>query len=114
VIPEATTTITVTRAPTTATQDPYEAPPARVTIAMSVRACISQERGRSTVVGSTQETVTWRLDSDPVDLIPADVIVDERTGLSYTVEWSRSRAGLGLDHVEASLLQISARNPALA
>jgi hypothetical protein len=105
----STTTVTISRPDTTAA--PYDPQADPTTVAMGIPAHIGQESGRAATDGTTQETVTWRLDCDLADLIHDDIVLDERTGLTYTVVWARPRRGLGLDHTEASLVQVSQRNP---
>jgi hypothetical protein len=114
VIAVATTTITISRATPADDQDPYDTPAAPATTATGIRAVIGSESGRLTFSGSAQETVTWRLTADPCDLRALDLVVDDQTGDTYQVQWSRARTGLGLDHTEARLQQVSARNPVLA
>lgn len=103
-----TTTVTIDRPGTAA---PYEDPGDPTRVAMGVPAHIGQESGSSVTAGSTQETVTWRLDCPLVDLIHDDIVTDERTHLVYTTIWSKPRQGLGLDHTEAQLRLVSQRSP---
>lgn len=106
-IPLATTTITVLRpAVLDADSDPYdeaEAEPDEV--ASGVRANIAIAAGREEIAGRSEvDVVTFRLRCDPVDVSGGDVIVDDTTGETYAVIWSRDRVtGLGLDHVVADL-----------
>lgn len=109
VLPIATTTIAITR-PQPA-DDPYDAPGIPDSVDSGVRATIGAERGRTAQQGTQQETVSWRLDADLCDLIHGDIVTDERTGDTYRADWVRPRAGLGLDHIEASLTQVSQRSP---
>ncbi|MBM4414904.1 MAG: hypothetical protein FJ035_01235 [Chloroflexi bacterium] len=106
-VPLATTTIAVLRVPVDATRDPYDAQPAADTVASGVRAHISSPSGREHVAGGSQEVVEFRLACDPVDLRHTDRVQDEQTGSTYEVVWARPRQGLGLDHIEAGLKQVS-------
>lgn len=110
----ATTTVTISRALPADDQDPYDTPATPAPVATGVRAVIGSEAGRLAVAGGAQETVTWRLTADPCDLRALDQVVDDQTGDTYQVQWARARTGLGLDHTEARLQQVSARNPVLA
>lgn len=107
-IPIATTTITVKRSAVDAAADPYDAPAAPAVVATGVRAHISAPAGTETVAGTAaQEVVRFRLDCDPVDVNNRDTVVDDVTGDVYEVVWARARHGLGLDHVEAELLEVT-------
>ena len=106
-VPLATTSIAVLRVPTDATRDPYDAQPAPETVVSGVRAHISSPSGRERVAGGSQEVVEFRLACDSVDLRHTDRVQDEQSGAIYEVVWARSRQGLGLDHVEAGLKQVS-------
>lgn len=108
-IPLATTTITVTRVALLATEDPYDPPTAAPeTVAAGVRAHLSGPGGFEVQRGrSAQEDVAWRLSCDPCDLTNDCVVVDDATGDTFEVEWARSRSGLGVDHIEASLRQVA-------
>lgn len=111
-IPLPTTSISVLRVPADDLRDPYEAQPAASLVASGVRAHIGSQGGTEVRRGGAQETVTWRLDADPVDLRHGDQVLDERTGDTFTVDSARLRTGLGWDHVEAGLRQVDARDPA--
>lgn len=108
-IPLATTTITVQRTALLATADPYDAVTAAPeTVASGVRAHLSAPGGFETQGGqSAQEDVTWRLSCDPCEINSECVVVDDTTGDTFEIEWARLRTGLGLDHVEAGLRQVS-------
>lgn len=103
-IPLASTTVTVTR--TVGTGDPYE-PASRTTIAQDVRAHVSAPNGTSERVGGAQEVVDAVLyvEASPA-LKPADVVLDNTAGETYTVTWVRVRRGLGLDHQQAGLVGV--------
>lgn len=107
-IPVATTTIEVLRLPADPTRDPEDPQPAPVSVASGVRAHISTSRGREVVQGqSTQEIVEFRLSCDTADIQQDDQVRDEATGEVYHVMWARSRSGLGLEHTQAGLKQVS-------
>jgi hypothetical protein len=106
-VPLATTTVAVLRVPADTARDPYDAQPAPETVASGVRAHISSPSGRERVAGGSQEVVEFRLACDPVDLRHTDRVQDEQCGAIYEVVWARPRKGLGLDHVEAGLKQVS-------
>lgn len=110
-IPVATTTIRVLRQvpapePYEAAEDDHGDPVAPTVIAAGVRAQISTSKGAESSSG-TQEIVDFRLSCDPVELDHDDRVEDERTNLVYEVTWARQRFGLGLDHTEAGLRQIT-------
>lgn len=97
-IPLATTTITVL-APT---GDAYErGTPSEVFT--GVRAHIGEPGGSDLRTGTDQEQVDARLDADPIALTKDHLVVDDTTGETYEVVWTRRRVGLGLDHTVAGL-----------
>lgn len=108
-IPLATTTITVERVALLATADPYDAATASPeTVATGVRAHLSSPGGLETQRGqSAQEDVAWRLACDPCDMTNDCVVVDDATGDRFEIEWARLRTGLGVDHIEAALRQVT-------
>lgn len=108
-VPLATTTVTVREVPADPNRDPYDAAPAAVTVASGVRAHISTSSGREQVAGGSQEVVTFRLSCDPFDggLSHQATVEDEQTGEVYEVVWSVARFGIGLDHIQAGLRQVS-------
>lgn len=108
-IPVATTTISVERVELLATSDPYDpATASPETVASGVRAHLSSPGGIELQRGaSSQEDVSWRLACDPCDITADCVIVDDATGDRYEVEWARLRTGLGVDHIEAALRQVT-------
>lgn len=108
-IPLATTTITVERTILLATDDPYDTATANPeTVASGVRAHLSSPGGLELQRGqSAQEDVVWRLACDPCDLTHDCVIVDDATGDRFEIEWARLRTGLGIDHIEAGLRQVT-------
>lgn len=100
-LPLAVTTITVRRPPA---GDPYEPATAPV-IATGVRAVIGSPSGSERRIGGQLSEITDVLNCDVTDLDHRDLVDDEVTGESYSVEWVRKRIGLGLDHVKAGLRQ---------
>lgn len=108
-IPLATTTITVERTALLATDDPYDTPTASPeTVASGVRAHLSTPGGFEVQRGATQqEDVAWRLACDPCDMTADCVVVDDATGDRFEIEWARLRTGLGIDHIEAGLRQVT-------
>jgi hypothetical protein len=108
VIPIVTTKISVMRPATN--RVPYGPPPAMVAVATGVNAHITTSTGVEDSTGA-REIVWFRLACDPVDLRHGDVVIDERTGAEYDVQWARVRTGAGvlstLDHVQAGLIQRS-------
>ena len=106
-VPLHTTTIAVLRVPADSARDPYGAQPAAEVIASGIRAHISTPRGREQTAGGSQEVVEFRLSCDPVDLRHTDRVRDEQADALYEVTWARTRKGLGLDHVEAGLKQVT-------
>lgn len=106
-IPLATTTIAVSRVPPDATRDGYDTPPAPVIVATAVPAVIGAPSGSQDITYGDRTVVTFRLNCDPTDLRPGDTVTDEVTGETYRTLWARTRRGLGLDHTEGSLQQVS-------
>lgn len=108
-IPLATTTITVKRTPTDPDRDPYDPPPAQTTVASGVRAHISTARGSEDLAGSSREIVWFRIGCDPfpTGLRHTDEVEDDQTGEVYEVVWVKQRQGLGLDHFEGRMKQVS-------
>jgi hypothetical protein len=101
-IPLATTTITVRRP--VAGQDPYEAPVPPPVMA-GIPAHIGSPSGIDVRIGGDQQVVTDRLDCAIVDLRHGDTVHDDGNDVTYSVVWVRRRYGLGLDHMEAGLVQ---------
>lgn len=87
-------------------RDAWDELPPPAVVASGIRAHIGRPSGTEDRAGSAQESVTWHLDCDPVDLRHTDTIIDELTGDRYAVQWAKQRQGLGLDRVEADLLQV--------
>jgi len=92
-----TTTVTITGQ--AADVDPDEAATV-VTVASGVRAHLSSPTGIDVAVGGDKEVV------DMVAYLPAgttvepsDRLVDDTTGITYSIVWTRARHGLGLAHV---------------
>ena len=113
-IPVATTTIAVLRVPEDdhEVRDPEDVQPDPVEIATGIPAHISTSRGREEREGaSTQEIVDFRLSCNVTDLTADDRVRDEATGEVYEVTWARERRGLGLDHTEAGLRQVTGNLP---
>jgi len=106
-IPMHTTTISVLRLPPDPARDPHDPQPEPGVIASGVRAHIASPRGRERSGGGEQEVVEFRLSCDPVDLRHTDRVQDDQTGDLYEVTWARPRGGLGLDHTQAGLKQVS-------
>jgi hypothetical protein len=102
-IPFATTTITVRRR--TAGEDAYTETTAQQ-VCTQVRAHIGSPSGRDLRVGGDQQMITDRLDCDVIDLRPSDQVTDDGNCAAYEVVWTRHRRGLGLDHLEAGLVEV--------
>lgn len=101
-IPLATTTIAVLRAPA---GDEYAEPYAGAGTATwtrattGVRAVIGRPSGREEVAGGEQSVWDFQLVCDPVELRRLDQVEDESTGVVYRVVWLMAYPGL----VEAGL-----------
>jgi hypothetical protein len=108
-IPLATTTVSVLRVPADPDRDPYDPTPEPSTVATGVRATISTSSGTETVAGGSQEVVNFRMSCDqfPAKLHHKDMVVDEQSGETYNVVWTVTRNGMGLDHLQAGLQQVS-------
>lgn len=109
VIPVSTTTVRVLRRPSDGTLDPYDPQPSPSVVASGVRAHISTSRGSEERAGSDRSIVQFRMSCDPlpVGLLHTDQVVDEQSGEVYEVRWAVSRVGLGMDHIQAGMDQIS-------
>jgi hypothetical protein len=70
------------------------ATPARV-IARGVRANIGSPGGSESTTGGNQENVSYRMQADPVDLLPTDQVRDDRSGLLYDVVTAVQRSAFG-------------------
>ena len=108
-IPFSTTTITVLRVSADPDRDPYDPEPEPSTVASGVRAHISTQAGEETVAGGSQQVTNHRLSCDPFTggLHHKDRIEDDTSGEVYDVVWSVSRYGVGMDHFQARLNQVS-------
>ena len=108
-IPTATTTVKILRRPADGTLDPYDPQPAAAEVATGVRAHISTGRGSEDRAGSDRSVVQFRMSCDPlaVGLLHTDQVVDEQSGEVYEVRWAVARVGLGMDHIQAGMDQIS-------
>lgn len=107
-IPLATTTVTVRRSDQDGTKDAYDA----VTWSdyrTGIRAVIGSVSGTETNTGGQSTTMSARLDCDPIDLRHDDLVVDERTGLTWSVTFTAQRQGFGLDHTVADLVLVQDR-----
>lgn len=105
-LPFAATTVTVKRLPADATRDGYDDVPARTTAKTGLRATIGAPSGRETVVAGDRTVVTFTLNTDPFDFQPTDQIIDETTGQTYELIWSRTRTAL-IPHTEGRLMRAS-------
>lgn len=100
----ATTTVRIDRPAQAA--DPYETTTSS-TLAAGVAAHISTPSGNDLRVGGKTEVVdaVLLIDRTPV-LLRTDLVVDETTGDTWQVTWTRQRIGLGLDHQKAGLVAV--------
>lgn len=103
-IPLATTTITVERRGSESAN--YETP-TLTPIASGVRAVIGSPSGVTSRQGGSREAVTFRLNSDLVELDAECEVTDDKTADRYLVVWAKQRRGLGLDHTVAELQQVT-------
>lgn len=108
-IPIATTTIAVRRVAADPDRDPYDPQPDPSTVASGIRAHLSLAGGSETEAGGSQQIVNWRLSCDPFDegLHHKDQVVNEQSGSVYEVVFSETREGMGMDHFQAGLTQVS-------
>lgn len=96
-LPLSTTVLEVQRR--TQTGDPYEAPGA-ATLVATVRGVIYTPNGRESILGGAQEVTDARaILPDGTDVTYLDVLYDNGTGVTWSVQWTSARQGLGLDHV---------------
>lgn len=108
-IPLATTTISVLRVAADPDRDPYAPTPDPETVASGVRAHLSLGLGSETTAGGSQEVVNWRLACDPFDggLHHLDQVLNEQSGSTYEVVFAETREGMGMDHFQAGLRQVT-------
>jgi len=105
-IPLALTTVTVSRVPADPTRDGFDPQPDPVNIATGIRAVIGNPSGSQNITAGDRTVVTFPFTTDPSDIQADDTITDDTTGDEYRVMWARTRAGLGLDHVEGECEQV--------
>ena len=116
-IPIATTTISVLRAPADDPEvgedylDPYDPHPEREVVVSGVRARIGRGGGgmRENVAGGTQSVIGLMVWCDPFDegLVATDQLLDEQTGDVYELDGpALHQRGFGLDHFEAAIKQV--------
>lgn len=106
-IPIATTTISVWRVAADETRDGWDALPARTQVTSGLRAVIGSSTVHADIATGDKVVVDWRLKCDPFDFADDDQIVDDSTGQTFTLLGVARQAGLGLDHCEGRLRQIS-------
>jgi hypothetical protein len=115
----ATTTISVLRSSTSSGSDDIDreldsygdveggvatTTQAQRVVARGVRANIGNPGGTEAILGGNQETMSYRLQCDPVDLLPTDQIKDEKSGLLYDVVTSVQRSAFaGREYTQATL-----------
>lgn len=116
-IPLATTKVTILRVPAV---DEYAEPYSgstnadRDVVVSGIRAVIDIPVGRQAgierVAGGEQTRTELRLAADPCDLNRTDVVLDELTGIYYTITWCLRYSGNGaagdLGHVEAGIVNV--------
>lgn len=108
-IPIATTTIAVVRGADPSNTDPWDPVSPGTTVASGVRAVIDAPSGSEAGPGDT-ETILFTLFCDTADVKFSDSVRDEQTGETYRVVWAKhvpAPPGVGLDHVQAGLKQVS-------
>lgn len=104
-IPLATTTISATRVPADPTRDGYDTAPAPISVATGVRAVINPPSASVNLTTGERIAYHHRLVCDIADL-QADDTVTDADGNVYTLEWVKTIRGLGLDHMEGSLMVV--------
>lgn len=118
-IPTSTTTVSVLRPsePDGDTDGYPDMAPVYTKVSSGTRAVImSATRGisgggsRTLREGSERVLNIFKLIADPVNLQDTDHVVDEKTGVTYRVEWIAVRPGFGLDHVDAGLSYVEGYN----
>lgn len=107
VLPLATTTITVLRAPPEdAYAEPYAADPRAglQEVVTGVRAVIdipvARDAGHDVVAGGEQTVTDFRFSCDPCELRNSDYLHDEATAITYRITWCFEFHG---SHIEGGL-----------
>jgi hypothetical protein len=106
--PVPTTTVTVTRNETAATDgldpyDPYDpTSPTTVTTATGVRATIGSPQASVALSGGDRVTFTAQLVCDVCDLKAGDTLTDAG-GTAWYVMWARRTTELGFSHIQGEL-----------
>lgn len=100
-----TTTITVFRPREGADVDPYVPGdnPVDELVYESIPAHISKPSSSKAPDGSTSSRKSHPMQCAPIELLHTDRVVDDVTGVSYSIDSVMSRVGLGLDHVTAKI-----------
>lgn len=74
------------------------------TVARNLRANIGSPGGTEQILGGNQENMSFRMQCDPVDLLPTDQVLDERTGVVYDVVTTVDRAAFpGREYTQVTL-----------
>jgi hypothetical protein len=107
-IPLSTTTISVQRnVAEDMGDDPYDSAPVLQLVATGVRAVVTPPSGSARLVGGTRVDYSAQLHCDPVDLEPEDQIIDQCSGLTWTLLWAAQVNALGLVFTEGQLRRIT-------
>lgn len=73
-------------------------------VAEGIPAHIGAPGGSERTDQSGQQTnMSFRFNCDPCDIQHTDLILDEKTGRKYEVQWIERRTGLGMDLMVGSL-----------
>jgi len=73
-------------------------------VARGIRANIGSPTGTEQALGGSQETVTYRMQCDPIELDSRDQVRDDRTGRLYDVVWAVTRDAIPtIAHTAAGL-----------
>jgi hypothetical protein len=108
-LPLSTTTISVQRnVSEEAGKDPYDSPLVWETVAQGLRAVVTPPSGTARLVGGTRVGYEAQLHTDPgCDLQPEDQVIDESSGLKWTLLWASPVNAVGLSFTEGRLRRVT-------
>lgn len=105
-LPLSTTTFTISRSANDGTVDLYDAQPAPSTVASGVRGVMVAPTARADVLRGERVVATAGFRADPTDVQEGDTLVDDTTGIAYTVVWAANRYELGLRYSYGNLINV--------
>jgi hypothetical protein len=109
-VPLANTTVTITRNvyAGTPTPDPLDSTPTVQTVASGARATIAPPKSaKETLIRGDHVVYESELVCDPTALQVADFVLDNSTGLTWSVLWVTQVTSLGMNHTQAGLRRLT-------